>query len=177
MALNQALVRLKEFGRSAGMKRPRSSSAQHDVVEKALNSRSYRKSCAHRSVPGVAKTLLVRTLRMCSAAEFARAFSSRPDLMPADITGTTIFNLQRNSFRWSGADLHVVLIADETIVRRRKTQSALLAGHAERRVRSTATRTRFAELHGVRDAKPIEYEGTYPLPESAEKIASCSDHE
>jgi len=71
---------------------------------------------------------------MCSAAS-SRAFKFTPDLMPADITGTTIFNLQRNEFSLvQGADLHVVLIADEINRAPAKTQSALLQAMQERRV-------------------------------------------
>src|SRR3954453_837407 len=70
---------------------------QHDVIDKALIAIFTGSHALIEGVPGVAKTLLVRTLAQVLGTEFAR-IQFTPDLMPADITGTNIFNLQRNEF-------------------------------------------------------------------------------
>ena len=75
---------------------------QHDVIEKALIAIFTGSHALIEGVPGVAKTLLVRTLAHVLGADFAR-IQFTPDLMPADITGTNVFNLQRNEFHSSKA--------------------------------------------------------------------------
>src|SRR2546427_3438656 len=99
---------------------------QHDVIEKALIAIFTGNHALIEGVPGVAKTLLVRTLAHVLGCEFAR-IQFTPDLMPADITGTTIFNLQRNDFSLiKGPIFTSFLIADEINRAPAKTQSALL---------------------------------------------------
>jgi MoxR-like ATPase len=118
-------------------------------------------------VPGVAKTLLVRTLAHVLGVEFAR-IQFTPDLMPADITGTNVFNLQRNEFTLiKGPVFTSFLLADEINRAPAKTQSALLQAMQERVV------TIDRETHPLppnftvfATQNPIEYEGTYPLPEA-----------
>ena len=70
---------------------------QHDVIEKSLITFFTGQNALIECVPGVSKTLLVRTLAHVLGSEFAR-IQFTPDLMPADITGTNVFNLQRNEF-------------------------------------------------------------------------------
>src|SRR5438128_10131149 len=70
---------------------------QHDVVEKSLIAIFTGNHALVEGVPGVAKTLLVRTLARVLGSEFSR-IQFTPDLMPADIPGTNVFNLQRNDF-------------------------------------------------------------------------------
>src|SRR3954454_5830657 len=140
---------------------------QHDVVEKALIAIFTGQHALIEGVPGVAKTLLVRTLSHVLGTEFAR-IQFTPDLMPADITGTNVFKLQRNEFSLiKGPVFTSFLLADEINRAPAKTQSALLQAMQERVVtidRDThqlpATFTVFATQN------PIEYEGTYPLPEA-----------
>src|SRR5207253_8096006 len=85
-------------------------------------------------VPGVAKTLLVRTLARVLGCDFAR-IQFTPDLMPADITGTNVFNLQRNEFTLiKGPVFTSFLLADEINRAPAKTQSALLQPRQERLV-------------------------------------------
>lgn len=118
-------------------------------------------------VPGVAKTLLVRTLARVLGCEFAR-IQFTPDLMPADITGTNVFNVQRNEFTLiKGPVFTEFLLADEINRAPAKTQSALLQAMQERLV------TIDRETHALppnftvfATQNPIEYEGTYPLPEA-----------
>jgi MoxR-like ATPase len=117
--------------------------------------------------PGVGKTLLVRTIARALGCDFAR-IQFTPDLMPADITGTNVFNLQRNEFTFiKGPIFTSFLLADEINRAPAKTQSALLQAMQERTV--SIDRDTF-ELPGsftvFATQNPIEYEGTYPLPEA-----------
>jgi MoxR-like ATPase len=118
-------------------------------------------------VPGIAKTLLVRTLAHVMQCDFAR-IQFTPDLMPTDITGTHVFNLQTNEFSLvKGPVFCSFLLADEINRAPAKTQSALLQAMQERTV------TIDRETHPLppnftvfATQNPIEYEGTYPLPEA-----------
>jgi MoxR-like ATPase len=117
--------------------------------------------------PGVAKTLLVRTLARVLGCEFSR-IQFTPDLMPADITGTSIFNLQRNEFMLvRGPVFTEFLLADEINRAPAKTQSALLQAMQERTVTiDRDTHTLPANFTVFATQNPIEHEGTYPLPEA-----------
>jgi len=118
-------------------------------------------------VPGIAKTLLVRTLSRTLGCEFAR-IQFTPDLMPADITGTNIFNLQRNEFTLvRGPVFTGFLLADEINRAPAKTQSALLQAMQERLVTIDRETYVLPESFTVfATQNPIEFEGTYPLPEA-----------
>src|SRR6266481_7853781 len=96
---------------------------QREVIDKALIAIFTGNHALIEGVPGVAKTLLVRTLAHVLGCEFAR-IQFTPDLMPADITGTNIFNLQRNEFTLiKGPIFTSFLIADEINRAPAKTQS------------------------------------------------------
>jgi MoxR-like ATPase len=118
-------------------------------------------------VPGLAKTLLVRTLAQVLGCEFAR-IQFTPDLMPADITGTSVFNLQTNEFTLvKGPIFTTFLLADEVNRAPAKTQSALLQAMQEREV--TIDRETYSlspDFTVFATQNPIESEGTYPLPEA-----------
>jgi len=140
---------------------------QADVVDKCLIAIITGQHALIEGVPGVAKTLLVRTLAHVLGCGFAR-IQFTPDLMPADITGTSIFNLQKNEFTLvKGPIFTSFLLADEINRAPAKTQSALLQAMQERVV------TIDRETHALppnfavfATQNPIEYEGTYPLPEA-----------
>jgi len=140
---------------------------QQAVVDMALIAIFTGHHALVEGVPGVAKTLLVRTLARVLGCEFGR-IQFTPDLMPADITGTNVFNLQRNEFALvKGPVFTSFLLADEINRAPAKTQSALLQAMQERRV------TIDRETHALPDSftvfatqNPVEYEGTYPLPEA-----------
>jgi MoxR-like ATPase len=140
---------------------------QADVVDRALIAIFTGQHALIEGVPGVAKTLLVRTLAHVLGTNFSR-IQFTPDLMPADITGTNVFNLQRNEFTLiRGPIFTSFLLADEINRAPAKTQSALLQAMQERNV------TIDRETHALPDnftvfatQNPIEYEGTYPLPEA-----------
>ncbi|MEQ1859315.1 MAG: MoxR family ATPase [Chthoniobacteraceae bacterium] len=118
-------------------------------------------------VPGVAKTLLVRTLARVLGCEYNR-IQFTPDLMPADITGTTIYDMQRGEFTLvRGPIFTTFLLADEINRAPAKTQSALLQAMQERRVtidRDTHALSPSFTVFATQN--PVEYEGTYPLPEA-----------
>jgi MoxR-like ATPase len=118
-------------------------------------------------VPGIAKTLLVRTLAHVMQCDFAR-IQFTPDLMPTDITGTHVFNLQTNEFSLvKGPVFCSFLLADEINRAPAKTQSALLQAMQERTVTiDRETHPLPANFTVFATQNPIEYEGTYPLPEA-----------
>jgi MoxR-like ATPase len=118
-------------------------------------------------VPGLGKTLLVRTLAATLGCEFKR-IQFTPDLMPADITGNNVFNLQRNEFSLVKGPLFTTfLLADEINRAPAKTQSALLEAMQERTVTIDRESHRLSRHFTVfATQNPIESEGTYPLPEA-----------
>jgi MoxR-like ATPase len=140
---------------------------QHDVIEKALIVIFTGNHALVEGVPGLAKTLLVRTLGHVLGCEFAR-IQFTPDLMPADITGTNIFYLQKNEFTLiKGPIFTSFLLADEINRAPAKTQSALLQAMQERTVTiDRDTHTLSPNFTVFATQNPIEYEGTYPLPEA-----------
>src|SRR2546430_10046661 len=107
---------------------------QAEVVDKALIAIFTGQHALIEGVPGVAKTLLVRTLAHVLGCDFSR-IQFTPDLMPSDITGTNIFNLQRNEFSLiKGPIFTSFLLADEINRAPAKTQSAMLQAMQERQV-------------------------------------------
>src|SRR5215475_11378917 len=140
---------------------------QHDVIDQAMITIFTGNHALIEGVPGVTKTLLVRTLAHVLGCEFAR-IQFTPDLMPADITGTNVFNLQRNEFTLvKGPIFTSFLLADEINRAPAKTQSALLQAMQERLVTiDRDTHSLPANFTVFATQNPIEYEGTYPLPEA-----------
>ena len=116
-------------------------------------------------VPGVAKTLLVRTLAAALSCEFRRV-QFTPDLMPSDVTGSTILHDGDLKFRPGPIFTHL-LLGDEINRAPAKTQSALLEAMQERAVTADGRRHPLDEMFIVfATQNPIEQEGTYPLPEA-----------
>src|SRR5580698_8478133 len=140
---------------------------QNDVVEKSLIAIFTGQHALIEGVPGVGKTLLVRTLARVLGCEFSR-IQFTPDLMPADITGTNVFNLQRNEFSLiKGPVFTSFLLADEINRAPAKTQSALLQAMQERCVTiDRYTHSLSPNFTVFATQNPIESEGTYPLPEA-----------
>jgi len=118
-------------------------------------------------VPGTAKTLVVRTFAALLGAPFRR-IQFTPDLMPADLVGTTVFNPQTLEFTLrKGPVFTSVLLADEINRTPPKTQSALLEAMEERQVTIDGVSQPLGALFIVcATQNPIEFEGTYPLPEA-----------
>lgn len=140
---------------------------QESVVDSALIAIFTGNHALIEGVPGVAKTLLVRTLAHVLGCEFAR-IQFTPDLMPADITGTHVFNLQKNTFALvKGPIFTTFLLADEINRAPAKTQSALLQAMQERTVTIDRRTHQLPNNFTVfATQNPIEYQGTYPLPEA-----------
>ena len=167
MSTEQVIHRIKEVLAAAQSETAKVIIGQHDVIEKALVAIFTGNHVLIEGVLGVAKTLLVRTLAQVLGCEFAH-IQFTPDLMPADITGTNVFNLQQNEFSLiKGPVFTSFLLADEINRAPAKTQSALLQAMQERAV------TIDRDTHLLPDnftvfatQNPIEYEGTYPLPEA-----------
>jgi MoxR-like ATPase len=118
-------------------------------------------------VPGTAKTLMAKTLALLVQAEFKR-IQFTPDLMPSDVVGTNIYDLQNSQFRLRRGPIFTqILLADEINRAPAKTQSALLEAMEERQVTIEGERLQLAEPFFVAATQnPVEYEGTYPLPEA-----------
>jgi MoxR-like ATPase len=118
-------------------------------------------------VPGVAKTLLVKTLARALALRFGRV-QFTPDLMPSDIIGTSIFDARDAQVRFRHGPLFTdLLLADEINRASAKTQAALLEAMQERSATVDGVRHPLGENFVVfATQNPIEHEGTYPLPEA-----------
>jgi MoxR-like ATPase len=165
--MNQSTDQLKEVLTRARQEVAKVIIGQNDVVDKALIAVFTGHHALIEGVPGLAKTLLVRTLAHVLGCEFSR-IQFTPDLMPADITGTNIFNLQRNEFTLiKGPIFTSFLLADEINRAPAKTQSALLQAMQERLVTiDRETHPLSPNFTVFATQNPIEYEGTYPLPEA-----------
>ncbi len=118
-------------------------------------------------VPGVAKTLMVKTLGHVIQADFKR-IQFTPDLMPSDIQGTNVFDFQHQKFHLTRGPIFTDLcLADEINRAPAKTQSALLEAMEERTVSIDGQRHDLGPLFMVcATQNPVESEGTYPLPEA-----------
>jgi MoxR-like ATPase len=117
--------------------------------------------------PGLAKTLIARSFARVSGLSFAR-IQFTPDLMPADVTGSSIYNQQSSDFEFRPGPIFAnLLLGDEINRAPPKTQAALLEAMQERQV-TIEGRTRVLEppFLVLATQNPIEYEGTYPLPEA-----------
>jgi MoxR-like ATPase len=140
---------------------------QDAVVEQVLVALLAEGHALIEGVPGTAKTLLVKTLARIIGAEFGR-IQFTPDLMPSDITGTNVFNVANSTFSLRrGAIFTDILLADEINRTPPKTQAALLEAMEERQVTIDGELHPLSPLFTVLATEnPIEYEGTYPLPEA-----------
>ena len=144
---------------------------QQEVVDQLLISMFARGHCLLVGVPGLAKTLLVRTLSDTLDLSFSR-IQFTPDLMPGDITGTEVIEDDRSTgqkiFRFvKGPVFANIVLADEINRTPPKTQAALLEAMQEHSVTAAGTTYNLTEPFFVLATQnPIEQEGTYPLPEA-----------
>lgn len=118
-------------------------------------------------VPGTAKTLMAKTLAYLVQAPINRV-QFTPDLMPSDIVGTNVFDMSSSQFRLRRGPIFTgVLLADEINRAPAKTQAALLEAMEERRVTIDGEEHALPEpFFVIATQNPLEYEGTYPLPEA-----------
>lgn len=144
---------------------------QTEVIDKLLISLFARGHCMLVGVPGLAKTLLIKTLAQVLDLDFNR-IQFTPDLMPSDITGTEIIEedmaTKKRSFRFiKGPIFSNIVLADEINRTPPKTQAALLEAMQEHKVTAAGFAHTLAEPFFVLATQnPIEQEGTYPLPEA-----------
>jgi MoxR-like ATPase len=144
---------------------------QRDVLEQILVTILARGHALLVGVPGLAKTLMIRTIADAMNLTFSR-IQFTPDLMPSDITGTEVLQEDRSTgqraFRFLHGPLFAnVILADEINRTPPKTQAALLEAMQERQVTAAGTRHKLPDPFFVLATQnPIEQEGTYPLPEA-----------
>lgn len=140
---------------------------QDEVIEQILVTILAEGHALIEGVPGTAKTLTVKTLARIIGARFSR-IQFTPDLMPSDITGTNVFNMQTSQFALRHGPIFTdILLADEINRTPPKTQAALLEAMEERQTTIDGDRFQLSPLFTVLATQnPIEYEGTYPLPEA-----------
>ena len=124
-------------------------------------------NCLFEDVPGLAKTLLVKTIAQAAGLEFSR-IQFTPDLLPADITGTYIYNMKTQTFTLrKGAVFAQIVLADELNRAPPKTQAALLEAMQEHQVTLEGNLNKLpAPFHVYATQNPIESEGVYILPEA-----------
>ncbi len=140
---------------------------QQDTVRLAFLTLLCSSHTLFEGVPGVAKTLLVKTLAACVSLRFGRV-QFTADLMPSDVTGTPMFHPGEGEFRFrSGPIFTDLLLADEINRASAKTQAALLEAMQERTVTVDGVRHPLgSEFTVFATQNPVEQEGTYPLPEA-----------
>ena len=144
---------------------------QDDVIEQLLVTLLAQGHCLLTGIPGLGKTLLVKTLSKCLSLGFKR-IQFTPDLMPADVVGTEVVDEDpstgKRNFRFSPGPIFTnIVLADEINRTPPKTQAALLEAMEERQVTvSGETRPLDAPFLVLATQNPIELEGTYPLPEA-----------
>ena len=144
---------------------------QDEVIEQLLITLLARGHCLLTGIPGLGKTLLVKTLAKCLSLGFKR-IQFTPDLMPADVVGSEVVDEDpatgKKSFRFSAGPIFSnVVLADEINRTPPKTQASLLEAMEERQVTvSGETRPLDAPFFVLATQNPIELEGTYPLPEA-----------
>ncbi len=118
-------------------------------------------------IPGIGKTLLARSFSAALGLEFRRV-QFTPDLMPADVLGTNVYDREQGAFRWmQGPIFTQILMADEINRTPPKTQAALLEGMQEGQVSLDGeSHALDPSFFVVATQNPLEFEGTYPLPEA-----------
>jgi MoxR-like ATPase len=140
---------------------------QDAAIEDVLATFLARGHALIEGVPGTAKTLLVRAVANALAVRFTR-IQFTPDLMPADVTGVSLYRDPVRGFEFQPGPVFTdLLLADEINRAPAKTQAALLEAMAERQVTSDGTSRPLDTLFTVMATQnPVEHEGTFPLPEA-----------
>jgi MoxR-like ATPase len=164
---SEQLARIRTVFESVGTEVRKAIVGQDEVLEQVLAAILAGGHVLLEGLPGTAKTLLVRALSCVLQGKFSRV-QFTPDLMPADITGTSVFNPEKRQFEFRPGPIFAdLLLADEINRAPAKTQAALLEAMQERRVTADGTSHRLPPMFTtLATQNPIEYEGTYPLPEA-----------
>ncbi len=167
----QAVQALHEAYRALGSEIGKVIIGQEEIIRQALISMLANGHCLLVGVPGLAKTLLIKTLSQVVELSFNR-IQFTPDLMPSDITGTEVIeddvSTGRKAFRYVRGPIFAnIVLADEINRTPPKTQAALLEAMQEHSVTAAGQRYALPEPFFVLATQnPIEQEGTYPLPEA-----------
>ena len=167
----QAVARLNEAYQQITSELSKAIVGQQQVIEELLIALFARGHCLLVGVPGLAKTLMIRSLSDALSLDFSR-IQFTPDLMPSDITGTEVIQEDKSSgervFRFlKGPVFANIVLADEINRTPPKTQAALLEAMQEHQVTIGGERHALPEPFFVLATQnPIEQEGTYPLPEA-----------
>ena len=150
---------------------------KRSVIEKILVAVLCRGHVLLEDVPGVGKTILARALAQSLGGEFSR-IQCTPDLLPTDVTGSSVFNQKTAEFEFRpGPIMSQVVLADEINRATPRTQSALLEAMQERQVTAGGKRYPLeAPFFVLATQNPIEQEGTYPLPEAQQDRFMFSLH-
>jgi MoxR-like ATPase len=166
-----AIERLNDGYRRIRKEMAKAIVGQEDVLEQLLISIFAKGHCLLVGVPGLAKTLMIRTLADSLSLSFSRV-QFTPDLMPSDITGTEVLQEDKSTGQRAFKFLHGplfanIVLADEINRTPPKTQAALLEAMQERQVTIGGAKHKLPEPFFVLATQnPIEQEGTYPLPEA-----------
>ncbi len=140
---------------------------KHDMVELTAICLLCQGHLLIEDVPGVGKTMLAKALAKSVGGAFKR-IQFTPDMLPSDVTGTSIYNQKTGEFEFRpGPIMAQIVLADEINRATPKTQAALLEAMEERQVTvDGVTRPLFTPFLVLATQNPIEYEGTFPLPEA-----------
>ena len=140
---------------------------KNDVIEHLLIALLCEGHVLLEDVPGVGKTMLARALSVSLGVDFRR-LQCTPDLLPSDITGTSIFNQETHQFQFiAGPAFTHILLADEINRATPRTQAALLECMGEQQITADGvTRQLPRPFMVMATQNPVEYEGTFPLPEA-----------
>ncbi len=166
-ALNERIQRESAFLDLLKLEMEKVIIGQHDMVEKLIIGLLANGHILLEGVPGLAKTLAIKALAGCIDVEFSR-IQFTPDLLPADVVGTMIYNPRDQAFTVKKGPIFAnFVLADEINRAPAKVQSALLEAMQERQVTIGGSTFKLPEPFLVLATQnPIEQEGTYPLPEA-----------
>jgi MoxR-like ATPase len=165
--MEERALNVTEFGQQMKGEIRKIFFGQNEVVDHVLICLLSGGHALLEGVPGIAKTLLARTVSVLTGCEFKRV-QFTPDLMPSDVLGTNVYDMQQAAFHLRKGPIFTnVLLADEINRTPPKTQSALLQAMEERVVTIDGVDyTLDGIFFVIATQNPVEYEGTYPLPEA-----------
>src|SRR5580704_4030317 len=166
-SLGAALPATQQLLRQARAELGRVIAGQSDVIDEVLVAVLTQGHALLEGVPGIAKTLIVKSVGRLLGLGFQRV-QGTPDLMPADILGTTVFRPGTDTFAFHAGPVFTdLLLVDEINRMPPRTQAALLESMEERQVTIDGERHALSDTFTVLATQnPVEFEGTYPLPEA-----------